>query len=138
MSSYYYLFCEQTNECIEVVATVGAKPGPRIDANALQAFLVYHHMVASQFTCPSFTLENIDDISDATGRISVTSLDEMKQYINSNSWIDGYTSPILIWTEDNYKSLADRANGLASRLSEYENAPSGGIWVRKTVDGRII
>ncbi len=139
MSDYYYLFCKETNECIEVIASVGCKPGPRIDANALQAFLVYHHIVAHPtYRAPAFTIHNIDSIGEDPYRNIVTSLEEWQQDIDHNSWMPDYATPIIKWTSENYRSLAARAKDLDNRLTEYENAPGGGLWVRKTTDGRII
>lgn len=138
MSNNYYLFCKDTNECIEVIANVGAQNGPRIEANALQAFLVYHHIVAPRFTCASFTIENIDEVGEDPYRNIVTSLEEMQKDIDDNSWMDDYETPILKWTNDNYKVLSARDTGLEKSLNEYENAASGGLWVRKTIDGKLI
>lgn len=42
MSEHYYLYCKATNEAVEAVATVGGKDGPRIEPDALGAFLAYH------------------------------------------------------------------------------------------------
>ena len=141
MSNYYYLFCKETNECIEVIASVGAKPGPRIEANALQAFLVYHH-VSSYLPyvgpTPTFTIQNIDSLGEDPYRNIVTSLEERQQDIDQNSWMPDYATPIIKWTNENYRALAARANDLDNRLTEYENAYGGGLWVRKTIDGRII
>ena len=80
-------------------------------------------------------MRDIDSITqDGT---LVYSLEEAaEEFENVNS--PGYQKPILIWTEKNYLSLANRQKGLAETLTEYEQAPSGGVWVRRTVDGRII
>lgn len=139
MSNYFYLLCEETNECIEVIASVGCKPGPRIDANALQAFLVYHHINAlPSYRAPIFSIHNIDSIGDDPYRNIVTSLEERQQDIDQNSWMPDYATPVIKWTSENYRALAARANDLDNRLTEYENAYGGGLWVRKTNDGRII
>lgn len=134
MSSHYYLYCERTGECAEAVAHVGSTSGPRIEANALQAFLVYHHLHA---TGTPLVLRDIDSI-DGDDRSVFSSLDDVAQEFESIGSFAGYQSPILIWTEENYRALAGRDVGLAAKLEEYENAPSGGVWVRRTVDGRII
>lgn len=133
MSSHYYLYCEKTGECVEAVAHVGSRSGPRIQANALQAFLVYHHMVASG---APLVLRDVDEIS--SDRSLMSSLEEAAQEMESIGGFPGYQPPIMVWTEANYRSLAQRAKGLGEMLDEYEHAPSGGVWVRRTVDGRII
>lgn len=133
MSSHYYLYCEKTGECVEAVAHVGSRAGPRIEANALQAFLVYHHMTANG---APLVLRNVD--SFASDRSLMSSLEDVAQEFESIGSFPGYQSPIMVWTEENYRSLAKRAEGLAEMLDEYEHAPSGGLWVRRTVDGRII
>jgi hypothetical protein len=138
MSDYYYLLCKETNECIEVIASVGAKPGPRIEANALQAFLLYQHMVTGPYNCPSLTIMNIDSIGEDPYRNTVYSLEEMQQDIDQNSWMPDYATPILIWTDENYRALSSRLSDLNKHLSDYESAISGGTWVRKTIAGRII
>ncbi|TXH00075.1 MAG: hypothetical protein E6R08_01160 [Nevskiaceae bacterium] len=134
MSNHYYLFCEQTGECVEAVAHVGNRSGPRMQANALQAYLVYHHIKAGG---APLVLRNVDDIG-GRGRSLMESLEEVSEEFDSIGDSPGYTPPVLIWTDENYRSLAARAEGLAAMLSEYEQAPSGGVWVRRTADGRII
>lgn len=68
----------------------------------------------------------------------MSSLEGAKEEFESIGDFPGYKPPILAWTEENYRALAKRDAGLAKILEEYESAPSGGVWVRRTVDGRII
>ncbi|MEJ6003764.1 hypothetical protein [Paucibacter soli] len=133
MSSHYYLFCEQTGECVEAVAHVGSRPGPRIEANALQAFLCYHYIKASG---APMVMREIDSI--ARDRSLVSSVEAAAEEFESMGGFPGYEPPVMVWTEKNYRSLASRADGLDGMLHEYEQAPSGGVWVRRAVDGRII
>ncbi len=133
MSSHFYLFSEETGECVEAVAHVGSRSGPRIEANALQAFLLYHHKKASG---KPLVMREIDAIArDST---LVSSLEEAAEDFEMVGGFGVYKKPIMIWNEANYRSLAKRLPGLAEMLTEYEHAPGGGLWVRRTVDGRII
>lgn len=60
LSNHFYLHCEVTNEAVETVAEVGGKDGPRIDPNALGAFLAYHRAMGQY----DFRLRNADDFDD--------------------------------------------------------------------------
>lgn len=133
MSSHYYLFCEVTGECVEAVAHVGGRIGPRIEANALQAFLVYHHIKASGAALVMRQLESV-----SRDRNIVASLEEAAEESESIGDFPGYKPPVMIWTERNYRSLSSRADGLAAMLNEYEQSPSGGVWVRRTAEDRVI
>lgn len=134
MSNHYFLFSEQTGECVEAVAVVGSRAAPRIEANALQAFLVYHHINAPG---ADLFIRNIDSLADG-GRSIVRSLEEAAEIVDQMVGVEGFEPPILIWTKNNYRALAERDCGLRVMLQEYEAAPSGGIWVRRTADGRLI
>lgn len=133
MSNYYYLYCDQTNECIEVVAEVGCKPSPRIQANALQAFLTYHHIKAPG---AALTMCQLDRIS--VDRNIVESLEDAAEDFESIGGFPQYKPPVMIWTENNFRALASRMDGLAAQLEDFEQAPSGGVWVRRTQEGRTI
>lgn len=132
MSSYQHLYCQQTHECIEVVACVGNWKGPRIDANALQAFLVYHFLVA-----PGAPLVTWEDGTISYGRFITDSIEELELQRELAGNPPREKLPVLIWTGQNYRALAGRADGLAAVLSDYEQ-DGGGLWVRRTADGRLI
>ena len=139
MSNHYFLYCEKTGECVEAVAHVGNKSSPRIEANALSAFLVYHQEQASG---APLVMRNVDSLGNdefgGNDRSLMSSLEDAAEEYESVGSFPGYKSPIMIWTEANYRSLAARLPKVAEWLDEYERAPSGGGWVRRTVDGRII
>lgn len=132
MSYHFYLFCEQTNECVEVAAHVGNVVTPRIQANALQAFLTYHHIKACGAPLVIWEIDSI-----AQDRSVVTSLEEAAAEFESVGSYAGYQAPIMLWTEQNYRALSERAPGLAETLEEYAQAPGGGSWVRRTSEGHI-
>lgn len=134
MSYHYFLFSEQTGECVEVVAVVGSRAAPRIEANALQSFLLYHHINAPG---ADLSLRDMDSLADGC-RGMVESLDEAAEMVDQMAGFEGFEPPILIWTEKNYRSLVERDCGLKRMLQEYEEAPSGGVWVRRTADGRLV
>lgn len=77
---------------------VGARPMQRLGPNAVGAFLAYH---ANQGIkgATDFSLRNIDDLED-----------------------------VLAWTEENYRDLIARDPKAASAQTEFEQAPSGGVW----------
>ena len=127
MSTYYCIFCKQTNECIEIIAEVGCKAGPRIEANALQAFLLYHHL-AFKLTPLDLTIKNMDSFD--YGVNMHTSLEDIKAEFESIGSFTGYQPPVLLWNNENYKSLSARAPGLIDKLDSYQHAPGGGLWVR--------
>ena len=132
MSSHHYLYCRETDECVEVIACVGNWRGPRLDANAVQAFLTYHFL-----TAPGAALVIWESESIAGGDLT----DSMKVLAEQRDLADGDPRdrlPALVWTGENYRTLAERAEGLSATLHDYEQAPGGGRWVRKTSDGRII
>lgn len=133
MSQHYYLYCEQTGECVEVVAESGCKAWPRIEANALQAFLTYHHIKAPGAALTMCQLERI-----CVDRHIVESLEEAAEEFASIGDFPGYKPPVMIWTENNFRALASRVEGLAAQLEDFEQAPSGGVWVRRNQEGRII
>lgn len=133
MASYHYLYCQQTDECIEVVACVGNWKGPRIEANALQAFLVYHFLKA-----PGAPLVTWEAGSISRGRFMVDSLEELAEQKDLAGDPPREKLPVLLWTEQNHRALAARAEGLGDTLRDLEAAPSGGVWIRRTSDGRLI
>lgn len=133
MSSHFFLYCEQTGECVEAIARVGNWCGPRIEANALQAFLVYHHIKAGGAMMRIVELESI-----SRDRNIVASLEEAVDEKESIGDFAGYKAPVMIWTEKNFRELAARADRLVAALEDYAQAPSGGTWVRRTVEGRLI
>jgi len=132
VSSHHYLYCEETDECVEVIACVGNWRGPRLNANALQAFLSYHFLKA-----PGAPMAIWESQSIAKGDIT----DSLAVIAEQLELADGDPRdrlPALVWTGENYLALVARAEGLAVTLQGYEHAPGGGKWVRQTVDGRTI
>jgi len=133
MSTHYHLYCEKTGECVEAVAHVGNTSVPRIEANALGAFLLYHQVVADN---APFVLIQLDALED--DRSIMSSLQEVADEQESIGSYAGYKRPVLKWTKDNYLSLAGRNSRVLEGINDFERGPSGGTWVRKTNEGRII
>jgi len=84
-----------------------------MNANVLACFLAYHASIGLHGS-HEFTLRNIRDSADEN-------LDEA-----------------LEWTEANFRNLLARAPIALLAQEQFEQAPSGGVWVRRTIDGRII
>jgi hypothetical protein len=112
MSITLDLYCKATNEHVEAMRC-GSSTAQSMNANVLACFLAYHASIGLRGS-HAFTLRNIRDSSDEN-------LDES-----------------LEWTEANFRKLLARAPIALLAQEQFEQAPSGGVWVRRTIDGRII
>ncbi len=123
MSSHFYLYCEETDECVETVAHVGDKTCPRIDANALGAFLTYHLREAP---AAAFRLVEVESFSDDRTCHSLAELAEDMESIGSFA---GYRRPTLVWDGCNYREFASRRQDLGESLRDFEQ--NAGLWELK-------
>jgi hypothetical protein len=126
MSSHYYLYCEQTGECIEALAHGGSKTFPRIEANAMGAFLLYQHKVSPG---AGLRIVNVDSFGD--DRSLMGSLAEVEDEFASVGDFSGYQSPILVWSDKNYRELVGRRPDVLAVLAEFEL--TAGTWARSPV-----
>lgn len=132
MSAHFYLWCQATDEAVEVLVMFGSNTYPCIGANALSAFLLYHFIVASGAELKIVELDNYPELKE---RNICASLKELEEEIESVGDFDGYVKPILLWKESNYLEFIGRKPGLALNLKKYEQ--SMGVWL-KNGDGILI
>lgn len=123
MSTYLFLCCDKTGECVEVIAHVGSKIVPRLPANAVGAFLVYHEAVAPG---AGFAVRELEAFS--AGRNVFSSLSDAAEDFAQVGGLAGYVDPVLVWTEANYHELMARRPRVAGMLREIEGA--GAVWTR--------
>lgn len=126
MSADFHLWCKETDEATEVIGIVGNKTFPKIEPNALNAFLLYHFIVAPG---AELKIVNIDIYPDIKERNVCDSLKALEQEIESIGDFEGYEKPILLWTESNYHEFICREPELANMLKDCE--ARAGTWVKK-------
>jgi len=126
MSAHFHLWCKETDEATETIAIVGDKTFPRIEANALSAFLLYHFTVAPGAELKIVELDGYPDLKE---RNTCDSLKALEQEIESIGDFEGYEKPIMLWTESNYHEFISREPGLANMLRDFEDRAS--VWVKK-------
>lgn len=115
MSSHYYLYCDQTKECIEAVACVGSTSAPRIQPNALGAFLTYHLLVA-----PGAELRLVQLDSVKKDRNTCSSVQELTDERESLGSFAGYTPPVMVWDAENYHEFMGRKSDLLPMMNKFE------------------
>lgn len=121
MSTHYHLYCEKTGECIEAVAHVGNASTPRVDANAMGAFFLYHQMTVDSAPLVLIQLDSLDE-----DRTILDSLEAVAEETQRVGGFHGYKPPVLVWTDANYRSLAARSPVVLKNLSEFEHR--AGVW----------
>lgn len=109
MSTDLHLYCKATNECVETLRS-GSTTTQQLDANVLACFLAYHASLTIRGSNEFMLRESdADDLDDS-----------------------------ILWTPENYRDLLARAPEVMRGQEGFEQANNGGVWVRRTIDGRVI